>query len=198
MADTKISALTAASAALGTQEIPVNEGGVSKKLTVAQIASYGATSMPAGPATNQRVFRTDLGLEFYWDGTRWLSTTLYELALGAGENLAIMANLVRAISTDLALYLVDAFVTWYVATTNNGTHYWTFQFYSTAGSNTDSNRGSAISTAAGSPNVYTSSTIVIGVALTTASIKVGVQNLNATGAGNLYWYPMIRYRKIAT
>lgn len=40
MADTKISALTAASAALGTQEIPVNEGGTSKKLTVTQIKTF--------------------------------------------------------------------------------------------------------------------------------------------------------------
>lgn len=40
MADTKISALTAASAALGADEIPVNEAGTTKKLTVAQLAAY--------------------------------------------------------------------------------------------------------------------------------------------------------------
>lgn len=39
MADTKISALTAASLAALTNELPINEGGTSKKLTVAQIAS---------------------------------------------------------------------------------------------------------------------------------------------------------------
>lgn len=37
MADTKISALAAAASALLTHEFPVNEGGVSKKLTLAQI-----------------------------------------------------------------------------------------------------------------------------------------------------------------
>ena len=37
MADTKVSALTAAAAALTTHEIPVNESGASKKVTVAQI-----------------------------------------------------------------------------------------------------------------------------------------------------------------
>lgn len=35
------------------------------------------TSMPGSPAANQRVTRTDLGMDFYYDGTRWLSTTLY-------------------------------------------------------------------------------------------------------------------------
>jgi len=40
MADTKISALTAASAAAGTNELPINESGTSKKLTVTQIETY--------------------------------------------------------------------------------------------------------------------------------------------------------------
>lgn len=40
MADTKISALTAASAAAGANEIPINEAGTSKKLTVTQLVTY--------------------------------------------------------------------------------------------------------------------------------------------------------------
>ena len=35
------------------------------------------SSFPGSKATNDRYYRTDLGLEFYWDGTRWLTTTLY-------------------------------------------------------------------------------------------------------------------------
>lgn len=31
-------------------------------------------AFPGSPATNSRVFRTDLGMEFYYSGTRWLST----------------------------------------------------------------------------------------------------------------------------
>lgn len=57
MADTKISNLAAAAAALGTQEVPVNDAGGSKKVTVAQIAAYvltaglyapGSFSIPTG------------------------------------------------------------------------------------------------------------------------------------------------------
>lgn len=40
MADTKISALTAASAADAANELAINEAGTSKKLTVAQVAEY--------------------------------------------------------------------------------------------------------------------------------------------------------------
>jgi hypothetical protein len=43
MADTKISALTAASAATAAQELPINDGGVSKKLTVDQLRDYYAS-----------------------------------------------------------------------------------------------------------------------------------------------------------
>jgi len=39
MADTKVSALTAAAAAATTNEIPINEAGTSKKLTIAQIVT---------------------------------------------------------------------------------------------------------------------------------------------------------------
>lgn len=54
MADTKVSALTAVSAAALANEIPVNEGGVSKKLTVQQIADLlftriNGSSGAAGP-----------------------------------------------------------------------------------------------------------------------------------------------------
>lgn len=40
MADAKVSALSAAAAALSTHESPVNEGGASKKVTTAQLATF--------------------------------------------------------------------------------------------------------------------------------------------------------------
>lgn len=43
MADAKTSALTAVGAAAGAQEMPVNEGGTEKKLTISQIVTYLAT-----------------------------------------------------------------------------------------------------------------------------------------------------------
>jgi hypothetical protein len=53
MADTKISALPAASAAAAANELAINEAGASKKLTIAQIADYiwkraAAATMAAG------------------------------------------------------------------------------------------------------------------------------------------------------
>ena len=38
------------------------------------------TSFPASKATGDRYFRTDLGMEFYWDGTRWVTTQVLTLS----------------------------------------------------------------------------------------------------------------------
>lgn len=48
MADTKVSALTAVSAVATTDEIPVNQGGVSKKVTVSQLGSFIGTRTETG------------------------------------------------------------------------------------------------------------------------------------------------------
>lgn len=37
------------------------------------------TSFPGSPTTGQRWFRTDLGMEFFYDGTRWLCSCPHEL-----------------------------------------------------------------------------------------------------------------------
>jgi hypothetical protein len=41
------------------------------------LVSMVGTSFPASPATNDHFYRSDLGMEFYYDGTRWLSVELF-------------------------------------------------------------------------------------------------------------------------
>lgn len=52
MADSKVSALTAKSTLTGTEELLINDGGVSKKTTVADVRSIDVTKVVATPATN--------------------------------------------------------------------------------------------------------------------------------------------------
>lgn len=58
------------------------------KIAVSGLQTIGGASFPVSPATGGVFWRTDLHMEFYYDGTRWLSTTLYdrapELWVGAG------------------------------------------------------------------------------------------------------------------
>ncbi len=66
MADTKISALTAAATALAADEFPVNEAGASKKVTLTQVTTLLQTlGMPvvmalASPYTNSTTTGTSV------------------------------------------------------------------------------------------------------------------------------------------
>lgn len=76
MADTKISALTAAAAAAAANELAINEAGTSKKLTVAQILAFAVTQATyatrSAAATAARLF---LPTDSYYierdDGAAW-------------------------------------------------------------------------------------------------------------------------------
>ncbi len=59
MADTKISALTAAAAAAAANELAINEAGTSKKVTMAQVATY---VKPTAYAYNTFTIATENGL----------------------------------------------------------------------------------------------------------------------------------------
>jgi hypothetical protein len=45
----------------------------------------GGTAFPAGVAAGDRFYRTDLGMEFFYDGTRWLSTEVFVSVLGGAQ-----------------------------------------------------------------------------------------------------------------
>jgi hypothetical protein len=61
MADSKTSALPAVASVVDAQEFPVNDGGVSKKATAAQIKTYANAGLIAGStgATDNAVLRAD-------------------------------------------------------------------------------------------------------------------------------------------
>jgi hypothetical protein len=75
-ADGAGTAFPAGSPAEIRSSVATSSGGWSLKGDGSFIWKQG-TSFPASPATNDRFFRTDYGLEFYYDGTRWVSTQLF-------------------------------------------------------------------------------------------------------------------------
>lgn len=73
----------------------------------------GGTSFPASPALNERFYRTDQDLEYFWNGTYWLTTTLYREALPSYRDQSnASANTVDNIQYLIAMH--------YSATTPNG------------------------------------------------------------------------------
>lgn len=83
---TKISALAAASALDGTEAFPIVQAGANRKATAQQLRLRG-TSFPGSPASGDTIFRTDRGIDYYWDGTRWLSTQLFSYTIAAQDAL---------------------------------------------------------------------------------------------------------------
>jgi hypothetical protein len=54
------------------------------------------TSFPGSPTTNQRYFRTDRGIEYYWDGTRWLSAQIFDTSIAITKSSAANAQATTA------------------------------------------------------------------------------------------------------
>ena len=92
------------------------------------------TSFPGSPATNDIYFRTDRGLLYFYDGTRWLTVTLYhELATnpdGTGSSstppYTATANLGRNViwANDYDLWLVEL-QAWFFTSGLSSSNYWT-------------------------------------------------------------------------
>lgn len=104
MANKKISDLSAAGAAVGTDIVEIETAaGVSKKQTLSGIWSYfstlaggsSGTSFPVSPSTGDRFSRTDRNIDYFYDGTRWLSTEIFTAGFAQGTGgISVDTNLV--------------------------------------------------------------------------------------------------------
>jgi hypothetical protein len=80
------------------------------------------TVFPSSPAPWDRFFRTDMGMEFYWDGSRWLSSQLYtvplvsDLVFPLTTTGTFRSNLVPPVAGVTGLLLVSLTCAFYVAT----------------------------------------------------------------------------------
>jgi len=101
-------------------------------ITLARTVSDAGASFPSSPKAGERRFRTDLGQEFYYDGARWVSTTLYTAQFAYQRS----AQPYSASSTfngafphpTLDIYIEDFYGSFNVQTTNDASNYWTATF----------------------------------------------------------------------
>jgi hypothetical protein len=169
------------------------------------------TSMPGGPATNQRVTRTDLGLDFYYDGTRWLSTTLYTLQLAGDRDgfttaiyngnpidAALTAGTLSRASiwhSDFAIWLVSLYGETFTSATNDGSHHWHFAL---SGAVTSTAYGN-FTTESDTAGVHTGHAVALNQAAgsTERAINLGFTKTGTPGA--CYWaVGIVTYRLIGT
>ncbi len=162
----------------------------------------GGTAFPGSPATNDRYWRTDLGLEFYYDGTRWLSTALYTLGLPQADALAPLAATATGHRLCLPILgtgirVIDFWVSFYVngGTALSDSHKWVLDF-KTAVSGTvlaTYNIGSGASSAWRSSGLQSVASNVV-----TTEFELEVLSTKTGTPGNLSATPMFSYRIIQT
>lgn len=136
------------------------------------VAWNGGTSFPASPATGDRYWRSDLGLEAYYDGAQWLSTTLFDI--NPGSLIAVTVTGVQTFriptrtKSTYSIYVEKWIFTTFVATTNDGSNCWVtaLEKLDTANSAT-----SVVtqSTSADTVSTWTNHEVSVGVAFSPAT-----------------------------
>lgn len=158
------------------------------------------TSFPASKATGDRYWRTDLAMDFYYDGTRWLTVQEFIHPIPNGDSafpawpLTANGNPGRStlLSSDWQIYLVKYYANTYVSTTNSGTAYWTVNLIADPGGSTIA----TFNTSADSPDTHTGHAVSVNTALTTSFRTVTVQAIKTSTPGNLYAPSAMLYRLV--
>lgn len=158
------------------------------------------TSFPVSPTTNDKYYRTDRNLLYYYDGTRWLTTTLYTLHMPQVENVSTSpsdSGFRVAWSSTYQMYLVD----WKVATlntgTNNGSNYWTVKAVTKNSANSASDvSGATINTSAHSGSTWNHTTASVNATLATTQLHLYATSTKTGAPGNIYHSAMMTYRLV--
>ena len=169
----------------------------------------GGTAFPASPATDLRYYRTDLDREFFYDGTRWLSSQVFSLSFTdlAGGVSATGAALSHAVPTATGISdiwyieVVDQFIVQSGGSALDSTHKWNITNYHRNGNTSGTNSAAWASRdiASGSSDVWRTLTTTIG----SVGPASGPWNAIATywtktlGPGNLQALSTLTYRYIA-
>lgn len=170
------------------------------------LAYNSGTSFPGSKATGDRYWRTDLGIEAYWDGTRWLSTQLFDMPITPADvptagvfSASALIGYMTPWHTTYDLWLERLHVSMRVNTTNNGTSNWTVQLRKRDAAGSASNVGSAATSAADTAGTGATHEVSIGAALTPATYPMLDLLLTKVSApGTIVVAAGLRYRLILT
>jgi hypothetical protein len=167
--------------------------------------TYG-TSMPVSPDTGDMIFRSDLYMWFVYDGSRWISTTLYHmpLSLSFGDSGGVSASQAQYHSGVVpyhpgsAILIEDIHLQYYVSagTALSGSHKWVVTFYTKSGNYTVSDTLGSYSIDSGSSSTWRSQ--VITVDATPGTDNIITMDVVKTGTpGALRSVALVTYRVVA-
>lgn len=186
------------SAGSGNQDTNLYRGGAD--LLVTDDKFNASTSFPSTPLTGLRWFRTDLGMEFYYNGTRWLSTTLYSLpSVIASSSVSTPLTATTAPCDRFVLYKMGGYDLWvedfianfYVVggTALSASHKWVGTTFPDVGT---------ITIDSGATDTWRQSVTAADVAFGVSNIETDITWTKTGTPGSLYAYTTLTYRVEAT
>jgi hypothetical protein len=161
-------------------------------------------AFPASPTAGQQFFRTDLGLECYYDGTRWLTKGEYSGQMGV---ISSGVPPITATTSGVGQWAVDfsqagMLVTRIVATTymlggtSNGSNYWTYQYVTCNAAGVETNIGPSFNTSAFAASSQEITHLPINAACPAGSKIIYGKYTKVGAPGNLYNMPTTIYFKL--
>lgn len=194
---------TAAKLAIGSV------GGVLGRVNGA-VAWNGGTSFPGSKATDDRFYRSDLDIEFVWDGTRWLGLPTILLPIPTTAVLAMPYSTTtggshRMVAPPLLggsdAYLTTLYSTFHVAsggTALGASHKWVCTVNKTHA--TTSTAIATVTIDSGNSAEWRQSNVGISALMNngTTEFEIDVTCTKTGTPGNLYIAFMLGYRVVAT
>jgi hypothetical protein len=163
------------------------------------------SSFPGSPANNDLFFHTTHDMLFFYDGTRWLTTTLYIEPIGitAGAvpySASTTANRVAVpLAGAMAIWIENYWLSFFVSggTALSASHKWVCAIQSLNAS--VATPISSFSIDSGSVSVWRNSgPIAVGVVNPATEFELEVVSTKTGTPGTLYPLPRISYRLIGT
>lgn len=160
------------------------------------LAWTGGTSFPGSPATGDRYYRTDRNIEYFYDGTRWLSVTLYEHHLGNWSNQAASTTGYTASPNHVYdCWVENLYAMMFSASGLSGSAYWRGDLYFVDGASLGSVIAS-VSSVSNTNNEYVKEAASVGALMGTGPDGCLIDLVKVSTSGNFFGGFLMTYRLV--
>jgi hypothetical protein len=171
MADKKISDLTAATAVTTGDLLEIETAaGASRKIDSKLLGTSFGTSFPGSPTSGDRFYRTDRHIDYFYDGTRWLSLELYcdGIETIVTTSASVDRHRVVPFTGDFDLYIEKFNFAWQQTAGATTANYFVGQIQY---GGSDTNIGSTLTTQNSTLNVWSKSQLAINAVMPASAEK---------------------------
>lgn len=168
-------------------------------------ASVKGTAFPGTPATNTRVFRTDRNIEYFYNGTRWLSTAIFDQVIPKTDPAVFPYAASIASPERMAVPWQGVYDLWLeqfqlvffvvAGTALGASHKWVSVLSKQVAAGTQTSLA-IVNIDSGASNAYRTSLVTINALLGTTHFAFEISHTKTGTPGNLVVEPRLTYRLV--